>query len=142
MKKVSLSLAVIFFTATTFAQKIAEKNVPASVKKAFQQKYPTATSVKWDKETPNYEASFDLNKIDNSVLIDAKGNIIETEVEISLSKIPKDAKAYIAKNYAGKKATEAAQITNAKGIITYEVEIKGMDIIFDSNGNFIKEVKG
>jgi len=27
------------------------------------------------------------------------------------------------------------KITDAKGTVTYEVEIKGMDLIFDSNGN-------
>ena len=142
MKKFSLSFFAILFTFISFSQKIADKNVPAVVKASFVKKYPSATSIKWDKEDANYEASFDFNKIDNSVLMDAKGNILETEVEINMKKLPEAVSAYMAKNYAGKKMTEAAQITDAKGTITYEVEVKGKDIIFDSNGNFIKEIKG
>ena len=79
----------MLFATLTFAQKMQEKNVPANVKSTFQKKYPTATAVKWDKEGEKYEASFDLNKTDNSVLLDAQGNSIETEVEIELTQLPK-----------------------------------------------------
>jgi hypothetical protein len=33
------------------------------------------------------------------------------------------------------------KITDAKGSITYEAELKGKDLIFDSKGKFIKETK-
>ncbi len=141
MKKTAVTMVVMLFATLTFAQKMQDKNVPANVKSAFQKNYPTATEVKWNKEGEKYEASFDLNKTDNSVLMDVKGNIIETEVEIELSQLPKGILDYVKTNYAGKNAKEAAKITDAKGTVTYEVEIKGMDLIFDSNGKFIKEVK-
>ena len=88
------------------------------------------------------QASFNLNKTDNSVLMDAQGNIIETEVEIELTQLPKGVLEYVKTHYARKQPKEAAKITDAKGLVTYEVEIKGMDLIFDSNGKFIKELKG
>ena len=74
--------------------------------------------------------------------MDAQANIIETEVEIELSQLPTGILDYVKNNYTGRKVKEAAKITDAKGTVTYEVEIKGMDLIFDNNGKFIKELKG
>lgn len=142
MKKLATTTMIMLIATLAFAQKMQKKNVPANVITTFQKKYPTATEVKWDKEGENYEASFDLNRTDNSVLLDAKGNIIETEVEIELAQLPNGVLDYVKKHYAGKQIKEGAKITDAKGQVTYEVEIKGADLIFDNNGKFIKEAKG
>lgn len=32
-------------------------------------------------------------------------------------------------------------ITKADGAVEYEAEVKGIDLIFDKNGNFIKKIK-
>ena len=141
MKKLVLMTVAAMITSLTFAQKMQEKDVPATVKTTFQKQYPTASDVKWDKEGEKFEASFDLNKIDNSVLFDAQGNILETEVEIELSQLPSGILDYVKANYKGQSVKEAAKITDAKGTITYEAEIKGMDLLFDTKGKFIKETK-
>lgn len=141
MKKLILMTVAAMITSLTFAQKTQDKNVPAIIKSAFQKQYPDAKEVKWEKENGNYEAEFEVGETDYSVLIDASGNIIETEIEISNDALPANAKEYISKNYAGQKIKEAAKITDAKGTVTYEAEIKGKDLIFDSNGVFIREVK-
>lgn len=141
MKKLILMTVAAIITSLTFAQKTQDKNVPAIIKSAFQKQYPDAKEVKWEKENENYEAEFEVGETDYSVLIDASGNIIETEIEISSDALPANAKEYVSQNHAGQKIKEAAKITDAKGTVTYEVEIKGTDLIFDSNGNFIKEVK-
>jgi len=142
MKKISVIMVALLFATFGFAQKMQKKNVPANLKSNFQKKYPQATAVKWDKEKQNYEASFKLNNKDHSVLMDANSTILETEVKTDLVKIPKAILTYIKTNYAGTKPKGAAIITDNKGIITYEVEMKGMDIIFDSNGKFINQIKG
>lgn len=142
MKTTAVTMIVMLCTTLSFAQKVQEKNVPANVKTTFKKTYTAVTEVKWDKEGENYEASFDLNKKANSVLINAQGNVIETEVEMELRRLPKGILDYVKTHYVGRQAKEGAKITDAKGIVTYEVEIKGMDLIFDSNGKFIKELKG
>lgn len=141
MKKLAFMLVAAMITSLTFAQKIQEKDVPAPVKTSFQKHYPNIKEVKWDKEGEKFEASFDLSKVDNSVLFDAQGNILETEVEIEFSQLPKGVLEYVATNYKGQKVKEAAKITDAKGTVTYEAEIKGLDLLFDRNGKFIKETK-
>jgi hypothetical protein len=141
MKKLTMIIALGFGSTLTYAQKVQEAEVPASVKTTFKKEYPSVKEAKWEKEKGNYEASFDLNKVDNSVLIDAQGNLIEKEVEIELKQLPQGVLEYVKKNYAGKEPKEAAKITDAKGVVTYEAEMKGMDILFDSTGKFLKEVK-
>lgn len=141
MKKLALMMVAAMITSLTFAQKIQEKDVPASVKVSFQKNYPNIKAVKWDKEGEKFEASFDLNKVDNSVLFDAQGNLLETEVEIELNQLPKGVLEYVKANYKGQNVKEAAKITDAKGTVTYEAEIKGMDLLFDNSGKFIKQIK-
>lgn len=141
MRKVTFLLAVVTTVSFANAQKISEKEIPSIVKSAFQKSYPNAKEIKWEKEKNNYEVGFEWNTKDYSVLIDTSGNILETEIEITAAELPANAKAYIAKNYAGQKAKEIAKITDNKGAVSYEAEIKGKDLIFDFSGKFQKEIK-
>ena len=141
MKKTMLMLVAGVVASCTYAQKMQDKSVPVAVKNAFQQKYPSAKEVKWEKENGNFEANFDLDEADNSVLIDAQGNILETEVEIVADKLPAAALDFVKTRYPGKKVKEAAMITKANGTVTFEAEIKGKDLIFDSSGKFLNESK-
>lgn len=138
MKKSVILLASMFAVTFTNAQKVSDKEVPTAVKTTLQKKYPNAKEIKWEKEKVNYEAEFNVNETDYSLLIDGSGYILETEIEIKVDELPAKAKEYVKKKYAGQKIKEAAKITDSKGVVTYEVEIKGKDLIFDNNGNFIK----
>jgi hypothetical protein len=140
MKYTIVLFCLLASASCSNAQKVSNKLIPPVVKTAFQQQFPNAKEIKWDKEDGNYEASFEMADADQSVLIDASENVLETEIEIKIAELPINTRAYIAKNYAGKKIKEAAKITDNKSIVTFEAEIKGKDLIFDINGNFIKEV--
>lgn len=138
MKKSVILLAAMFSLTFANAQKVSDKEVPTAVKNTLQKSYPNAKEIKWEKEKANYEAGFENKETEYSVLIDVLGNILETEIEIKVNALPAMAKEYVSKNYAGQKIKEATKITDNKGVVTYEAEIKGKDLIFDSNGNFIK----
>jgi light-regulated signal transduction histidine kinase (bacteriophytochrome) len=142
MKKLTFILIFIMVTGFLMAQKIQSKDVPEAVMTAFQKEFPAAKIAKWDREENNFEASFDNNKLDQSVVFDAEGNVLEVEVEIKISEMPQAAKDYIASNFPGKKIKEVAKITDAQKTVTYEVEVNGMDVIFSEQGKFIKEIKG
>lgn len=113
-------------------------DVPAAVKATVAKLYPGAKGVKWEKEDGNYEAGFTHNGKELSLVIDATGNLIETETTIAISALPTSVRAYVAKHHAGKKIKEAAEIVDAKGKKTYEAEVGGKDLIFDEKGQFIK----
>ncbi len=124
-----------------FAQKIDASIVPAYVQSAFNKNFLGITTVKWEKEKGNYEANFKENGQKMSAVIDANGRLLETETAIEAGSLPTDAKAYIEKNYKGEKIKEAAKLKMANGDTNYEAEVKGMDLIFDANGKFIKSQK-
>lgn len=121
------------------AQKLKDAEVPAAAKKTFEKSYPDIKGAKWEKEDGNYEAEFELNKKETSVLFDVNGNLLATETEISPEELPKAVSEYVAKNLKGQKIDEASKIIDSKGGHSFEAEIGGADYIFDSNGTFIKK---
>ena len=139
MRKLLLMMVAVMTASLTFAQKIQERDVPNLVMAAFQQEYPKAKETKWEMESPNYEAEFEMEEVEYSVLIDASGNLLDTEAEISIDALPSNVKEYVSKNYSGLKIKEAGRITDANGTVSYEAEVKGKDLLFDSNGKFVKE---
>lgn len=141
MKKTVTTILMMSLATLSFTQKLKQQDVPAPVLSAFKKMYPAVNSIHWDKENKNYEAGFVLNKKAHTVVLDATGNMVETEVEIERDQLPKDILAYVQKYYAGKSVKEIAKITDAKNNITYEVEINGTDLLFDSNGIFLKKAK-
>ncbi len=141
MKKMMLLISLAMLSSFVFAQKKQKLEVPTEVKKAFATRFPDAKVEEWQKKGDFFEAEFELNKIEQSVLIDAKGDILEIEEEIKVKQLPSSIFAYVAKNYPKQKIKEASKITNAAGIVTYEAEIKNIDLLFDETGNFLKEDK-
>lgn len=139
MKKTALIIFGLLSATGLLAQTNPSKNIPTIVQNAFTKQFPSVKTVKWDKEASDFEASFDLNGLDNSALFDSKGNLLETETEIKV--LPKEILANIKKKYPDQKITESAKITNSKGQVSYEAEIKGKDLIFDSKGVLLKELK-
>lgn len=139
MKRIVVVLAVIILFGANFGfcQKIQEKNVPQAVKLAVQKQYPQVKETEWQKENEHYEAEFIQNGTEISLLLDAQGNIMETEIEISVEMLPQKVREYVSQNYPKEKIKEAAKITDAKGNLSYEAEIKKTDLYFDAQGNFI-----
>lgn len=146
MKKNLMLFAVAAgITTTTFAQKEEKENKmkidpPAAVKAAFAKQFPGSTA-KWEEEQGNYEANFKHKNHEMSALFTPAGTIEESEMEIKTNELPAAVTTYINKHHSGAKIKEAAKITKANGDIYYEAEIKGKDLIFDINGNFLKVAK-
>lgn len=134
---VIFSIAVLILSAN--AQKLKESDVPAPVKTKFTSMYPNVTGAKWEMENSKYEAEFKENSVETSVLFEAGGTYVQTEVEIPISSLPAGVNSYASKNLPGKKIAEATQITSADGSVSYEAEIGGPDYLFDANGNFIRK---
>jgi|GEM_PF-772795 len=109
-------------------------NTPEAVKATIVRLYPTAKKLTFEKEKNDYEASFTDNGKAMSVVLDATGKVKETETEITASALPPAVRSYIAKRMPGKKIKEAAEIVDAQGVKTYEAEVGGKDLLFDSMG--------
>jgi len=110
-----------------------EVKVPETIETNFASLYPKADEVRWEKEKGEYEAEFEVDEKEMSVLFDSIGNFIESEVEIELTELPATITKFIKDELTEVKVREASKITDAKGVVTYELEIK-KDLIFSADG--------
>lgn len=149
MKKV-LGFAAIMLALNTaaFAQENEgghqKTDVPAVVKKANMEKYPESKTYKvtWEKEKGNYEANWGGKDGEaNSVQYTPSGQFIEIVKAIPVKDLPKGVLTYAKEHYKTTKFGDVGRATDANGKVSYEVEIHGKDVIFDENGNFVKEEK-
>ena len=139
MKKPILLLVSVAMAATVMAQDIKTSNVPASVRAALIKKYPGATKVTWEKEKGNYEANWGgKSGEDTSVQFTPAGEFVEETDAIAVSALPATIAPYIKAHYNGAKIKEAGKVTDATGNKQFEAEIKGRDLLFDTDGKFIK----
>jgi hypothetical protein len=147
MNRLSLPMAIALSTTivlcltanSAFSQHIPAGKVPAAVKSALMAKYPGAKNVTWEKEKGNFEANWGgASKEDNSVLFTPDGSFVEMVVATPVTSLPAAISAYVKEHYATSKISEAGKITWPGGKTGYEAEVKGKDLVFDAQGNFIR----
>src|SRR5579862_186615 len=138
--KIFLLVAVVNLSIfQSYSQNIKAENVPLVVRSALQQKYPAVRHVTWEKEKGNFEANWGgRSGEDTSVQFDPSGNFIEFSKSIPANKLPAATLAYIKNHFKGAKVSEATKITNASGKISYEAEVNRKDLLFDSEGKFLR----
>lgn len=142
MKKLFLLSTVTLIGVFAFSQAKKEQNIKpaAAAEAAFKKAFPTASHVKWKSEDNDYEVVFKKDKTDMSAVYSGDGHLKETEQAINKSELPAAVGAYVKQHY--KKDIKAAEKTvTDKGIITYEVEVGEVELIFDKDGKFINEEK-
>jgi hypothetical protein len=152
MKKLLMLFVCLALVIGVSAINQKDEKIPAAAKAGFAAKFPSAQKAKWSIEKPGeFEVEYVLNGVESSALVDAKGNLLETEAEVKESELPATVKATIAKDFAGYKIDEIEKATDAKGVTSYEMEAtKGkekLEISFDSTGKLLakeplKEEKG
>ena len=135
-------LIILFVSLLLSASAIHAIEVPEVVKKAFAQKFPGATSVKWEKENgTEYEASFMLESKEMSALYTATGALKEIETEIPVSDLPQAVVDALNKKHPNAKISEAARIDRSDNSVLFETEIKDgikkIDLLFDGNGQTV-----
>ncbi len=135
-----MTVLISTMTLTACTQK---NDVPAKVKTAFEQKFPNATKISWDKENANeWEAQFKMDGKEYSANFDSEGNWKETEYKISKSDIPAAVKSTLDKEYNGYKVEEAEVSETANGKV-YEFELeKGnsdMEVAISLDGKIVKK---
>lgn len=138
MKNTVLIFVMIALFASACVQKADKLGIPTVVKTAFAKLHPNVSKVKWEKEDAVFEANFTVGKSEQSMVFDPQGKVLETEVEIAVAELPASVQAYIAEKFQSAKIKEAAKITDSKGLVSYEAEVKGKDLIFDEKGNLLQ----
>lgn len=134
---------ILILTMSIFSGCLFGVNVPDVVKKAFTEKFPSATEIKWSKENSHeYEASFLLNNVKMSANFSSDGSWVETETAIGISDLPDAVTGAVRKAYPDATIDGADKIERADSGIKYEVEIKNkkedMELLVSPDGSSIK----
>ncbi len=136
MKKLIIQIVLLSCIATVL---FAQVKVPSAIVESFKQKFPDATSIKWEKEDVHeYEATFQSKGVKQSVMYSDKGELLETETAIKFNQLPdKVQKAYNAK-YVQLKPKSLAKIETERGVITFEIKMnqagKTIEVFYSPEG--------
>jgi hypothetical protein len=141
MKKLFLMIALVTFMLQGQAQKCTSTDVPTAATAAFTRTHPTVKDFDWSKDGSNYKVEYEVDKADMSHCYDATGKLLETKAEIVEAALPAAALEYVNANCKADDVKEATKVTDAKGVVTYEVKIKGKHLIFDSNGKLLNSIE-
>jgi len=141
MKKLFLFALLSIFMVKADAQKCKAKDVPETVMSAFKKAYPIETKCYWGKDSINYQVSFFNGKAPISVTYDVTGKRVITEMQMPVEDLPPSVMEYVQKNYPGEIFQNVVQITDAGGMVTYEVQVKDLALVFDTKGSFVESMK-
>ena len=141
MKKTILAaMALLCVYATGFTQ----SKIPGIVTTAFNQKFPNAKSVQWDKENAHeYEASFEVQGAKYSANFRDNGEWLETESPVSFDQLPEKVQRAFTASHKSTAIKAVSKIETAKGITKYELEIKEgkktVELFYSTDGAATKE---
>jgi len=141
----STILALFFLIggiASSNAQDIDKKNVPAVVRSAFSKAYPKARDVDWKMEGSNYKVGFEIAKADHKATYTATGKTISFEKDIPNTQLPASIAKSIKTKYPQGRIDDVDWI-NTGGKVTYKIDIEGtpdVNVWYGADGKFIKEV--
>ncbi len=133
--------ACLLFSISASAQKISAAKVPNVVTTAFTKLFPGINDAKWELEKGTYEANFSKAGLKSAATFNKAGNLIETEHDITIDKLPAEARSYVDRNLKGKKIKSASIIELASGVTNYEANVGNTDYLFDGTGKFLRTKK-
>ncbi|WP_276498725.1 PepSY-like domain-containing protein [Pontibacter litorisediminis] len=143
MKKIFVGLAVVGASVIAAqAQDVPAKEVPEAVKSALTQKYANATDLEWEKDGNNYEADFDVDRIDYAAMIDPSGKILMTKRDVMEKDLPQGIRTAIDQKYKGMRVDDVEQVEkDGKTYYQLELDQKGQDkkIVFAEDGQEVTE---
>lgn len=142
MKKIILVLLTCLISLLSFTQKIhPTAQVPSKIQIAFKKMYPKALIQKWNDESPIWEAKYVNGAEKGAISFNANAKVVETELVIQESQLPanRSIQKYVKRFYPQERIKGCEKITKANGMITYEIQVEGKELVFDAKGNFKEE---
>ncbi len=140
-----LSVGLGATNASAQEREIACKDVPATVRTAFDEAYPTAAIKTCAEELDKGQAAYEINSTDGdtarNVVFAADGKLIVVEEAIPTADLPEPVQQALRKKYPSR-AIALAETVRRDGTIAYEIHLKplerrgkGEQIVFDASGN-------
>lgn len=121
----------------------SEQDVPKSVKKEFNKKFPIAKNVEWEMEKEGeWEAEFEIDEVNYSANFSDEGKWVETEYAIKESDLPKEIKMAIQNQFSAYSIDEMEVLETSKGRFFEILLEKGgnaTEIVFNTSGDVISK---
>jgi hypothetical protein len=137
MKRHILFCVCAWFAFSLNAQSLKDREVPDLIKKTVMDMYPTASKIDWEIEDGMYEAEFDQQGKEVTVVVAMNGMFTMVETEIEPTELPGGVLSYISMHHKGADPVKASKIMDRNNSVTFEVEAGDTDYLFDERGNFI-----
>ncbi|MBK7028633.1 MAG: PepSY-like domain-containing protein [Bacteroidales bacterium] len=138
MKTLIYIMAIVGFISPSYAQDLVKAEVPATIQKAFSRSYPKINNVEWKQTADSYTANYKENELERSVIYNATGKQQQKEEQITLADLPTHTLKYINDNHPDGTVKKIKKVTKKSGKSIYVVSIKGLELLFDSGGNYMK----
>jgi uncharacterized membrane protein YkoI len=142
-KNLILGLFVMLGATAVSAQEMQVTDVPAELKKSFEQSYPDASEVEWEMKGDTLIVEFEINNEEQEVWYTPDGQTAKTVKEITETDLPEPVKSTINEKYSDY-TIDSIDLIEEAGSTVYEVELqKGWttekDVIFDASGKVLSE---
>jgi len=149
---IAMNFLLAFIVGTSVSpagdKKISKKQIPAAVKKAFEDQYPNAKikgqSIESEKGKKYYEIESVDGTITRDLLYTPEGKVYEMEESMDPGTLADVIKSTLSKEYPKGKIVKAEKTTQDT-LITYEIQIKVGEktkgVTFDASGNILKASK-
>lgn len=145
MKKMTFfHLLLLFNILTLGAQDLSKKEVPSVILNNFQNSFPKASDIEWEKKGDHYKVDFEIGfrNNDHTAWYNSEGELLHHKEEISRRDLPEAVYSVIKENYKWYIIKDIERITKNREI-TYKVELKSIreewDIVFDEAGEIINK---
>ena len=123
-----LALGVLFVGAAAQEKKIKREQLPPAVEKTVAAETEGATIKGFASEREHgqqfYEVSLNLNGRNKDILIDANGNVVEEEEQVSLDSLPSNVQDALKKLARGGTITLVESLTKQGRLVAYEGHVK------------------
>ncbi|EMR01034.1 PepSY-like domain-containing protein [Cesiribacter andamanensis] len=142
MKSSMLLLSVLFLSAFSCQDELAQKDVPEPVVAGLAATFPEASQVEWEKEGDNYEAEFMLNSLEHEALLNASGSVLKYKHELAVPDLPEAVAAAIQQHYPDRQISDPEKL-HQEDQMYYQVELENeseeIKLVFAENGQEQKE---
>jgi biopolymer transport protein ExbD len=110
-------------------------DIPEPITKSVKDLYPNAQEINWSVKDGEYESQFKVDEKEIKLLLDEKGKVLESEIEIDVEELPQAVKQVLEERFDDLEVDEVVRIEK-EDIINYEVEF---EIMFAEDGSMLTE---
>jgi hypothetical protein len=144
MKNIILITICLLFVSLAFSQELTPASVPNAVRTNFTKQFPSATMIKYEREQGIYKVSF-LNQAKSCVVeYNTSGNLLETEIEVAPTALPKVVSSSASKNFPGYTIVTAVRREAPDKGVCFEMDLKkndaGYTVRFSDKGEILQKI--